>query len=141
MKLGLIGRRMQVSKYGAMRYADKKKRVAKNYNKGYARMANPLNIKCTKHVIDRFRQRMLKNGMPDAEVEKRIVQMVSQSNLIGLADGMEHRSSNGRIFVCKREMHDGIENIIVVTMLMSETLQKEKTNERMDKFISKSEAK
>lgn len=129
-----------MSKYGAMRYEDKKRRIAKNYNNGGCAV-NQQNIKCTKHAIDRFRERMLKNGMPDEDVEKRIVQMVRQSRLIGLSDGMEHRSYNGRIFVCDRKMHDSIETITVVTILMGETLQKDKAGGRIDEFRSKAEIK
>ena len=127
-----------MSKYGAMRYANKSMYILKNYNKGYTKNFQQ-NIKCTKHAIDRYRERMLKNGMPDADVEKRIVKMVLQSSLIGLIDGMEHRSCNGRIFVCKRELHDGVESLVVVTILMSETLQKGMAKGGIDKFVSQAE--
>ena len=131
-----------MSKYGDMRKSNLKQRGGKKRkeSKVYNGLAT-IEIRCSEHVLHRYRERSNKPGLEDEGVKKRIVGMVRRSTLICMDGKKEMRSCGGRIFVCARTYHDGKETMVIITELLSENVQKEMMRGRLSDFVSIAEKK
>lgn len=90
-------------------------------------------IMVTSHAVSRYKERLGKPGVTNEWVEDRIRKEVCHSKIIALKpNGEEHRSCEGIIFVCRREMN----SLKVVTILMSDYRQKERFMGKMSEFVS-----
>lgn len=128
-----------MSRYSRMRNTNRRGYMSVRHTYMISRCEEQKNIICTKHAIDRLNERMVLTGLNDEAIRDRLTDMVSRSRLVSLSDGQELREYRGVAFACRREFRKGEQKLIVITVLLTTTKQKELMKGGMDRFVSYAE--